>query len=189
MDHKNHPGLSSGRTVKARDQHYIQRPADAELLDHCKNGRPAYILNSPQMGKSSLIFHTAEQLNATAHHAVLIDLSQFPLPSREAEWFHNIVRILDDSLDLTTDLMSWWEKPAVFARPPYRRLTLLITEVILPKLLAPLCCSLMRLNEPCLFPSVNTSLNGSPRSMNHGQPIPSCIASHSSFVASQPLPN
>ena len=138
MTHKNHPGFSSGRTVKARDLHYIQRPADAELLDHCRNGRPAYILNSPQMGKSSLLAHTAEQLNATSHHAILLDLSQFPLPPREEEWFHNIVRILDDSLDLSTDAMSWWKNPAVFALPPYKRLTQLFREVILPEIATPL---------------------------------------------------
>ena len=46
MASKNHPGISSGRTVKARDLQYIQRPADAELLDHCRNGRPAYIRNT-----------------------------------------------------------------------------------------------------------------------------------------------
>jgi len=138
MASKNHPGISSGRTVKARDLQYIQRPADAELLDHCRNGRPAYILNSPQMGKSSLIAHTAEQLSANSHHAVLIDLSQFPLPPREEEWFHNIVRILDDSLDLSTDAINWWAKPSVFALPPYIRLTKLMTEVILPEITKPL---------------------------------------------------
>lgn len=138
MASKKHPGNSSGRTVKARDLQYIQRPADAELLDHCRNGRPAYILHSPQMGKSSLIAHTAEQLNADSHHAVLIDLSQFSLPPREEEWFHTIVRILDDNLDLSTDAMSWWAKPSVFALPPYIRLTKLITEVILPEISKPL---------------------------------------------------
>ena len=138
MAHKNHPGFSGGRTVKARDLKYVQRPADAELLDHCLNGRPAYILHSPQMGKSSLLAHTAEQLNATSHHAVLIDLSQFPLPPREEEWFYTIVRILDDSLDLTTDVIGWWKKPAVFAIPPHKRLTQLLTEVILPEIATPL---------------------------------------------------
>ncbi|MFA9562968.1 MAG: AAA-like domain-containing protein, partial [Nitrospirota bacterium] len=80
----------------------------------------------------------AEQLNATSHHAVLIDLSQFSLPPREEEWFHNIVRILDDSLDLSTDAMSWWANPSVFALPLYIRLTKLITEVILPEITKPL---------------------------------------------------
>ena len=138
MTHKNHSGSSSGRTVKARELQYISRPADAELLDHCQNGRPAYILHSPQMGKSSLIAHTAEQLNTSSHHAVLIDLSQFPLPPREQEWFYNIVRILDNNLDLDTDILNWWEKPSLFALPPHTRLTQLITEVVLPELNGPL---------------------------------------------------
>ncbi|MGV7228664.1 MAG: AAA-like domain-containing protein [Nitrospirales bacterium] len=152
MASKNHPGISSGRTVKARDLQYIQRPADAALLDHCRNGRPAYILHSPQMGKSSLIAHTAEQLNAKSHHAVLIDLSQFSLPPREEEWFHNIVRILDDSLDLSTDVMSWWGKPAVFALPPYIRLTKLITEVILPEITKPLVLFIDEIERTMILP-------------------------------------
>ena len=132
MASKNHPEFSSGRTVKARELQYIERPADAQLLDHCQNARPAFILHSPQMGKSSLIAHTAEQLNDSAHHAVLIDLSQFPLPPREEEWFHKIVRILDDSLDLTTDPVSWWDNQQDLSPPV--RMTQLLTEVILPEL-------------------------------------------------------
>ena len=136
MPPKHHQGSSSGRTVKARELQYIQRQADDELLDHCQNGRPAYILHSPQMGKSSLIAHTAERLNATSHHAVLIDLSQFPLPPREEEWFDKIVRILDDSLDLSTDPMSWWEHHQALS--PQTRISQLITEVILPETPRPL---------------------------------------------------
>ncbi len=138
MAHKNHQGTSSGRTVKARDLPYIERSADIELLDHCRNGRPAYILHSPQMGKSSLLVHTAEQLNSSSHHAVIIDLSQFPLPPWEEEWFHTIVHLLDESLDLSTDILAWWKKPSVFAIPPHKRLTQLLTEVILPEIPTPL---------------------------------------------------
>jgi WD40 repeat protein len=104
------------------------------------------------MGKSSLIAHTAEQLNAKSHHAVLIDLSQFSLPPREEEWFHNIVRILDDSLDLSTDAMSWWGKPAVFALPPYIRLTKLITEVILPEITKPLVLFIDEIERTMILP-------------------------------------
>ena len=100
-------------------------------------GAPAYILHSPQMGKSSLLAHTTEQLKAS-HHTTLIDLSQFSHPAREEDWFHQIVRTLDSSLDLSTDLMSWWAKPTVFALPPHRRLIKLFVEVILPEITKPL---------------------------------------------------
>ncbi len=135
MAAKNHQGFSSGRTVKARELQYIQRSADAALLDHCKNGRPAYILHSPHMGKSSLITQTAEQLNAATHHAILIDLSQFPLPPQEEEWFSKIVRILDDNLDLDTDPLNWWEEHQNLL--PHTRLTQLLIEIVLPETTKP----------------------------------------------------
>ena len=136
MAPKQHPGFSSGRTVRAQDLQYIERTADAELLDHCRNGRPAYILHPPQMGKSSLITHTAEELNATTHHAILIDLSQFPLPPQEGAWFDKIVDILDTGLDLDTDIISWWENHQSLSLPT--RLIQLITDVILPETTKPL---------------------------------------------------
>ncbi len=133
-----HQNSTSNPNNKGRDLYYVQRPADAELLDHCQNARPTYILQSPQMGKTSLIAHTIEQLNANTHQAVRIDLSQFPLSQREEDWFYYIVRILDDQLDLTTDAISWWSKPSVFALPPYIRLTKLMTDVILPEMTMPI---------------------------------------------------
>ena len=190
MTSKDPIGSSSGRTVKSRGFQYIQRAADAELLDHCRNGRPTYILHSPQMGKSSLIAHSAEQLNATSHHALLIDLSQFSLPPREEEWFQNIVRILDDSLDLSTDVMSWWGKPAVFALPPYIRLTKLITEVILPEITKPLVLFIDEIERTITLPFRDhffewlTTLYES----RETDPIP-CIASRLLSVAWRPLPN
>ncbi len=134
-----HPQDSpSNPNRKGRDLYYVQRSVDTELLNHCQNARPTYILQSPQMGKTSLIAHTIEQLNATTHEAVHIDLSQFPLAQREEDWFYNIVQILDDQLDLSTDAIAWWSKPSVFALPPYIRLTKLMTEVILPEMTVPI---------------------------------------------------
>ena len=107
------------------------------------------------MGKSSLIAHTAVQLNDHTHHAVLIDLSQFPLPPREDEWFHKIVRILDDSLDLTTDPIAWWEGQQ--AIPPPVRLTQLLTEVILPELTSPLILFIDEIERTATLPFRNSN--------------------------------
>ncbi len=132
--------------------YYVQRPVDAELLDHCQNARPTYILQSPQMGKTSLIAHTIEQLNPNTHETVLIDLSQFPLSQREEDWFYNIVQILDDQLDLTTDAITWWSKPSVFALPPYRRLTKLMTDVILPEMNMPIVLFIDEIERTIMLP-------------------------------------
>ncbi len=138
MSPTHHEDFSNQPNSNARDQYYVQRTADAELLDHCQNARPTYILQSPQMGKTNLITHAAEQLNPNTHQAILINLSQFPLSQREEDWFYNIVRVLDDQLDLSTDVVAWWSKPSVFALPPYIRLTKLITEIILPEMTIPI---------------------------------------------------
>ena len=138
MASTHHEDFSNKSNKKDRDLYYVQRPVDAELLDHCQNARPTYILQSPQIGKTSLIAHTIEQLNPNTHQAVRISLSQFPLSQREEDWFYHIVRILDDQLDLTTDAISWWSKPSVFALPPYIRLTKLMTDVILPEMTMPI---------------------------------------------------
>ncbi len=138
MPPTHHQDFPNSPNNKGRDRYYVQRSVDAELLDHCQNARPTYILQSPQMGKTSLIAHAIKQLNANTHQAVHIDLSQFPLSQREEDWFYFIVRILDDQLDLTTDVITWWSKPSVFALPPYIRLTKLITDVILPEMTIPI---------------------------------------------------
>lgn len=150
MPPKNHPGFSSGRTVKARDLQYVQRPADEELLEHCRSGRPAYILHSPQMGKSSLIARTAEQLKAESRHAIIIDLSQFPLPPREKEWFYKILLLLDDQLDLSTDASVWWDTHDSI--PPHERLTQFIHEVVLPETTNPLVFFIDEIEQTLTIP-------------------------------------
>ena len=134
----NQKDFPRGSNSNPRDLYYVKRAADAELLDHCLNARPTFILQSPQMGKTSLTTYVINQFNVTTHQAVRIDLSQFPLSQREEDWFYNIVRILDDQLDLSTDAIAWWSKPSVFALPPYIRLTKLMTEVILPDMTTPI---------------------------------------------------
>ena len=150
MADSHRPGFSTGRTVKARELQYIPRQADADLLDHCRNGRPAYLLHAPQMGKSSLLAHTAEQLNNETHHAIILDLSQFPLPPREEEWFTTILNILDDHLDLTTDAFDWWD--AHQSLPPSARLTQFLTEIALTETTKPLVFFLDEIERTLTLP-------------------------------------
>jgi hypothetical protein len=48
--------------------------------------------------------------------------------------------------------MSWWGKPAVFALPPYIRLTKLITEVILPEITKPLVLFIDEIERTMILP-------------------------------------
>ena len=136
MAPNNHPGFSSGRTVKAGKLQYIPRQADDELFQHCQNLVPAYILHAPQMGKSSLLAKTAERLAAESHQSILIDLSQFPLPPREEEWFRKILFLIEDGLDLSSEAFPWWT--AHESLSPAERLTQFFKEVVLPETSQPI---------------------------------------------------
>ena len=101
-----------GGTVKAKGKIYIQRQADQELLDLCRAGIFAYVLAARQVGKSSLMVHTAEQLKAEGTRCALVDLSSLGSQFEGAEWYLGLLHMILDSLALTTDLESWWERHA-----------------------------------------------------------------------------
>ncbi|MDR4493697.1 MAG: AAA-like domain-containing protein [Nitrospirales bacterium] len=129
MNLPNNPTYSNGRTVKARNLQYLPRPADDEVFEYCREGLPAYILTSPQMGKSSILARTAERLKQASCHPIIIDLSQFPLPPQEEEWFKKILFLIENTLDLTEDTFEWWDRHD--SEPFPERLTTFVEEVLL----------------------------------------------------------
>src|SRR5262245_6897467 len=67
----------TGGTLPPDSPSYISRAADDELFQRCLAGDFCYVLTSRQMGKSSLMAHTAEQLRKDAGTTVaIVDLSQ-----------------------------------------------------------------------------------------------------------------
>ena len=63
-----------GGAVQAYSGLYIERSADRELLDLCRQGVFAYVLTARQMGKSSLMVSTAERLAQDGVRSVIVDL-------------------------------------------------------------------------------------------------------------------
>jgi len=56
---------TTGGTVQAQEGGlYLVRPADQQLLELCRQSRFAYVLTPRQLGKSSLMIRTAEELQA-----------------------------------------------------------------------------------------------------------------------------
>ena len=56
--------FQSGGTLPANHPSYVEREADHELFERLKNGDFCYVLNSRQMGKSSLWVQTFQKLNS-----------------------------------------------------------------------------------------------------------------------------
>jgi WD40 repeat protein len=118
-----------GGTVQAGDGLYIPRKADRELLELCRAGTFAYVLTSRQVGKSSLMVRTAEQLSAEGIHTVTIDLTKIGVTTAAETWYLGILTEIATALRLRTDVQPWWTAHAHLSH--VHRLVRFLQEVLL----------------------------------------------------------
>jgi WD40 repeat protein len=101
----------AGGNVQAGDGYYISREADGQLLELCKTSKFANVLAPRQLGKTSLVNHTAECLFEQGIQFVIIDLS--PLGKRSTEeivWYGNLLHEIGEQLEINFDFDEWKKK-------------------------------------------------------------------------------
>ncbi|MDJ0594155.1 MAG: CHASE2 domain-containing protein [Pleurocapsa sp. MO_226.B13] len=112
---------------------YVTRKADSDFYQVLKAGQFCYVLNSRQMGKSSLRVRTMQRLQAEGTVCVLIDLTEMGKQDMTpAKWYGGIVQYLVSGCQLssTTQWRTWWrERRDVLS--PVQLLSLFIKEVLL----------------------------------------------------------
>jgi formylglycine-generating enzyme required for sulfatase activity len=124
-----------GGTVQAGGGIYIPRKADAELLALCRAGEFAFILSSRQVGKSSLMVRTAQQLEKEGIRSVIIDLSSIGVKILANEWYLGILNEIANTLELKTNFFEWWDERAGLS--PATRLTNFFRDVLLKEVTEP----------------------------------------------------
>jgi hypothetical protein len=112
---------------------YVTRQADSEFYQSLRAGEFCYILNSRQMGKSSLRVRTMQRLQAEGFICAFIDLTGIGKEDVTAEkWYAGIVQSLVSSCHLSKKInwRNWWRERKDLLSP-VQRFNLFIEEVLL----------------------------------------------------------
>ena len=112
---------------------YVERQADSDLYDELMAGHFCYVLNSRQMGKSSLRVRTMRRLQAAGFACAVIDLTEIGTQRITPEqWYASLVNILVRNFGLELRLGDWWreQEPLSFLN----RFSIFIESVLLKEI-------------------------------------------------------
>ncbi|MDY6785834.1 MAG: AAA-like domain-containing protein [Cyanobacteriota bacterium] len=118
-----------GGSLQVNSPTYVTRKADSELYQSLKAGEFCYVLNSRQMGKSSLLVRTIKRLRTDGFICEAIDLSDLGSKSLE-QWYGGVAYKLASSFNLfePMEFMNWWQTRSLIS--PVQRLGELISEIL-----------------------------------------------------------
>ena len=122
-----------GSSLAKESPSYVERIADRELETALKEGEFCYVLNSRQMGKSSLRVRIMSKLQAEGITCVFIDLHGTETQNMTAErWYAKIIWEIVNACQLKFDWKTWWrEERDLFT--PMQRLECFLKEILLIK--------------------------------------------------------
>ncbi len=123
-----------GGSLPVNAPSYVKRQADEDLYRLLKEGEYCYVLNSRQMGKSSLRVQTKVRLEAEGVACAVVDLSTIGIDITAEKWYAGVIDKLVGSFKLyeTFDLKAWWTRQGLLS--PTQKLGKFLAEILLKKI-------------------------------------------------------
>ena len=121
-----------GGSLTNNAPNYVKRQADDDFYNGLKAGEFCYVLNSRQMGKSSLQVRTIQRLRSEGIACAAIDISEIGNRGVTPEqWYAGLLRILENNFNLSdiVNVRTWWRDRNFLT--PVQRLSEFIETVLL----------------------------------------------------------
>ncbi len=125
------PFYVTGGTLRVDAACYVNRQADNDLYDGLKRSEFCYLLNSRQMGKSSLMVRAAARLRQEGVSVVVLDLTAIGQNLTAEQWYGGLLGHVGRHLDLEDELEQSWEEHARLG--PLQRWMQAIREIVLAR--------------------------------------------------------
>ena len=122
-----------GGSLGQNSPSYVPRDTDNEFYKALKEGEFSYVLNSRQMGKSSLRVQVMARLQKDGIACSVIDITSLgSYDVSPSEWYLGLVRRLTRSFKISVKPLEWWKQREGI--PALQRLSEFIEEVLLEEI-------------------------------------------------------